>query len=204
MDQVTPALVADGVLSLLGVFLIAAVCSDLRSRRIPNKLVAAGIFIGCALNTFLPEGSGFISALPGATGLDTALAGLAAGFFFMLPLYLLRALGAGDVKLMAMVGAFLGPGAMVRVALATFILGGVLSLIVAIHAGRLRHLTDNVRTMMLAGYFKLAMHETPTFPAMPESAGKLPYGIAIAAGTLICIAIKRSGIDLPWFARVLQ
>jgi prepilin peptidase CpaA len=156
------------------------------------------------LNVVLPEGNGFLGTLPGAAGIGSALAGMAAGFCLMLPLYLLRALGAGDVKLMAMTGAFLGPGAMVAVVLATFIAGGVLSLIVAIRAGRLRRLAGNLRTMLLAGYFKLAMNEMPSFSAAPESAGKMPYGVAIAAGTLICIAARRGGIELPWFANLFH
>jgi prepilin peptidase CpaA len=204
MDQLTPALIANGVLCVLGVLLGAAVCCDVKDHRIPNNLVFAGIAVGSVLNVVLPEGNGFISALPGAAGLGAALTGLGAGFGLMLPMYLMRALGAGDVKLMAMVGAFLGPDAIVRVVLATFIAGGVLALAVARRTDRRRRLADNLRTMMLAGYFKLAMKEMPVFPAMAESAGKLPYAIAIAAGTLICIAIKHSGIDLPWFAQVFQ
>ncbi|WP_151637696.1 A24 family peptidase [Noviherbaspirillum aerium] len=204
MHQLTPALIADGVLFLLGAFLVAAVCSDLKSRRIPNKLVLAGIGAGCALNSVLPEGNGFLSALPGAAGIGAALAGLATGFCLMLPMYLLRALGAGDVKLFAMTGAFLGAEAMLPVVLATLIAGGALSLVVAIHADRLRRLADNLRTMLLASYFKLAMNEMPAFSAMPEPAGKMPYGVAIAAGTLICIAIRRGGVELPWFASVFQ
>lgn len=200
MEQLNPALIADGVLCLLGALLAAAVCSDLKSRRISNKLVLAGIFAGCLLNIVLPEGNGFLSALPGAAGIGAALAGLATGFCLMLPMYLLRALGAGDVKLMAMVGAFLGPDAMLRVVLATFIAGGVLSLVVTVYGGQLRRLADNLRTMLLASYFRLAMNEMPTMAAMPESAGKMPYAVAIAAGTLFCIAIKRSGVDLPWIA----
>lgn len=202
MEQLNPALIADGVLCLLGALLAAAVCSDLKSRRISNKLVLAGICAGCLLNIALPEGNGFLSALPGAAGIDGALAGLATGFCLMLPMYLLRALGAGDVKLMAMVGAFLGPDAILRVVLATFLAGGMLSLTVAVHGHQLRRLANNLHTMMLACYFRLAMNEMPAMSAIPESAGKMPYAVAIAAGTLACIAIKRSGIDLPWFASV--
>lgn len=204
MDQLNPALIADGVLCLLGAFLAAAVCSDVQCRRIPNKLILAGLCAGCLLNGALPEGNGFLSVLPGAAGIGAALAGAAVGFCLMLPMYLLRALGAGDVKLMAMTGAFLGPDVIARVALATFIAGGVLSLLVAIRAGRLRCLADNLRTMLLAGYFKLAMNEMPSASSLPDSAGKMPYGVAIAAGTLVCIALKRGGFELPWFASVLH
>ena len=84
---------------LTGLLLIAAV-SDYRTRRIPNELVLAGAAAGLLGNTLF-------STLP-LDGFVTALQGLATGLAAFLPLYLLRLMGAGDVKLMAMVGAFLG------------------------------------------------------------------------------------------------
>ncbi len=110
-----------GVVPLLAL-LLAATWFDVRSHRIPNKLVFWGALAGVLLHVALPEGRGFISSLPGGLGFLDALAGLGIGLAVFLPVYLLRAMGAGDVKLMAMVGAFLGPeqiwGAMLGVALA--------------------------------------------------------------------------------------
>ena len=111
--------------SLLAALLIAAVV-DLRTRRIPNPSIVAGL--ACAA---------FVHAL--SLGTSTAplagpswwspLAGFTAGLLLMLPLHLLRAMGAGDVKLMAMVGAFIGAPAVLGATLYTLLAGGVLSLL---------------------------------------------------------------------------
>jgi prepilin peptidase CpaA len=199
----TPSLIANTLLIVLCLLLVGAVWTDVRERRIFNRLVFAGAFAGLVFNTVLPEGLGFASALPGALGFWDALAGLATGLGLMLPLYLLRAMGAGDVKLMAMVGAFLGPRATVGVVLATFIVGGVMIVAVVLRKGTLGRLLDNLRTMLLASFFKLMMHEAPTVDAANTSAGKMPYALAIAAGTIIYITFKSTGNDLPWFLDVV-
>lgn len=203
MNHLTPSLIANAVLTVLCLLLARAAWSDVRERRIANRLVFAGAFAGIVLNTVLPEGFGFASALPGALGFWKALGGLATGLGLMLPLYLLRALGAGDVKLMAMIGAFLGPKATVSVTLATFIVGGVMILAVVLRNGTLGRLLDNLRTMLLSSFFKLMMHEMPALDAVRASAGRMPYALAIAAGTIIYIALKNAGGDLPWFLDVI-
>ena len=96
-------------LALLAGLLAAALWHDLRTRRIPNRLVLWGTVGGVVLNSMLPAGAGLFQQPFGGLGLLQSLAGAAAGLALLLPMYLLRALGAGDVKLMAMCGAFLGP-----------------------------------------------------------------------------------------------
>ena len=76
-----------------------ALVFDLRQRRIPNFLLLGGLVIGFTLQ----------SVLGGATGALMALAGSAAGVLLLLPGFILRATGAGDVKLMAVAGIFFGP-----------------------------------------------------------------------------------------------
>lgn len=203
MNHLTPSLIANAVLIVLCLLLARAAWSDVRERRIANRLVFAGAFAGIVFNTVLPEGSGFASALPGALGFWMSLGGLAAGLGLMLPMYLLRAMGAGDVKLIAMIGAFVGPRAIVGVVLATFIVGGVMILAVVLRNGSLGRVLDNLRTMLLSSFFKLMMHEPPTLDAVRTSAGKMPYALAIAAGTMIYIALKSAGGYLPWFFDVI-
>ncbi|MEG0884092.1 MAG: prepilin peptidase, partial [Janthinobacterium sp.] len=87
---------------LLCILLTGAVWHDMRSRRIPNGLVFGGALAALLLHAVLTPGAGGL-------GLPAALGGLALGLALLLPMYMLRALGAGDVKLMAMVGAFIGP-----------------------------------------------------------------------------------------------
>ncbi|MGH8807496.1 MAG: A24 family peptidase [Noviherbaspirillum sp.] len=184
------ATIALGVLFAL---LLGAVWFDVRSFRIPNLLVFSGAASGLILNSVLPEGSGFVSALPGAIGFWKALAGLGLGLAILLPMYMLRAMGAGDVKLMAMVGAFLGPRAILGAIFLTLLIGGVLSLLAALRHGTLRRLITNVRDMLMISAMKVSMHEMPTADAPPVSAGRLPYALAIAAGTLALVGLSHAG-----------
>jgi len=85
---------------LLGILVAIAAIFDIRYRRIPNWLVLAGINAGFVWN----------SSVSGWSGLGRAAEGLGLGFALYFPLYLIRARGAGDVKLLAAVGAIAGPG----------------------------------------------------------------------------------------------
>ena len=72
---------------------------DVRYRRIPNWLTAIGVLLGLGLNTFLYQGW---------PGLRFSLMGLGLAFGIYFGLYAVRAMGAGDVKLMAAIGALVG------------------------------------------------------------------------------------------------
>src|SRR4051812_38165028 len=102
---------------LLGILTLVAAGYDIRYRRIPNWLVLAGIVTGFAWNLFYSSGW---------SGLGHAAAGLGLGFALYFPLYLLRARGAGDVKLLAAVGAIAGPENCFWIFILTALLGGVI------------------------------------------------------------------------------
>lgn len=97
--------------------LCGASACDLRTRRIPNGLVAAGLLLGLA-------GRGWHGGEP---GLLWSLCGVAAALP-LLPLWAARALGAGDVKLLMMVGALMGPVFLLWTALGTLFAGALLGL----------------------------------------------------------------------------
>lgn len=194
MNNLTPSQIALIAVSPLFVLVLGALWSDVRSHRIPNRLVLCGAGLGLLLNSVLPQGYGFISSLPGALGFWKSLGGLGLGFAILLPLYMLRAMAAGDVKLMAMIGAFLGPNAIIGTILTTFIAGGVLTLMVVLRKGALGLLIGNLQTMLTGSFIKGAfLHQMPTVDAAPVSAGKLPYGVAIALGTFAYIALEHGG-----------
>jgi Flp pilus assembly protein protease CpaA len=99
----------------LGATLIIAALIDLVSHRIPNRLLAPALAVAILSNlVFL-----------GAGGLLTSLAGLAAGLAMLMPLYVMGAMGAGDVKLLGVAGAFLGPVGALLAGLATYIAGAL-------------------------------------------------------------------------------
>jgi prepilin peptidase CpaA len=93
-------LVTDPRTGVLLVLLAAAAVCDYRTFRIPNLITGGGIAFALVYNSVVtPEWHADWSWAP---------AGMLLGFGAMLPMYAIRAMGAGDVKLMAMVGAFLG------------------------------------------------------------------------------------------------
>ncbi len=102
-------------LTALSAMLAIAVRADLASHRIPNALCATGIVVAFALQ----------AAYGGSHGVIIALVGAGAGFLCFAPFYLLGAMGAGDVKLLTAIGAFLGPQCAITTALLSLIAGGI-------------------------------------------------------------------------------
>ena len=167
------------VLSLL---LAGAVWQDVRSRRIPNVLVLVGLVLAFALQAVLPEGEGLFLAPFGSIGLLWSLAGVATGLALLLPMYALRALGAGDVKLLAMIGAFVGPGAVIGIAACTLLAGGMLALVVSLYLGTLKRMLGNSMHLVTHSVFGALNGQSAAIEAPAAPSGKLPYAIAIAAG----------------------
>ncbi|WP_137885347.1 prepilin peptidase [Pseudomonas sp. 2FE] len=151
---------------LLGLLVIAVV-SDLRHHRIPNLLILLGLALGLAGQAY--EG--------GIGGVGNGLLGLLVGFAVFLPLYALGGMAAGDVKLMAMVGAFLTPHDALWAALFSLIAGGLCGFLIVLFRGQLLQTLSRYGLMLKARAY-LA-------PAADEAAGKpFPYSIAILLGTL--------------------
>jgi prepilin peptidase CpaA len=170
---------------MLIALLLVAAAIDWRTHRIPNWLTVAGMFYGLLY--------GATHATSVGAGLVHAASGLALGLVLLLPLWVLRIMGAGDVKLMAMVGAFLGAGAVFTATLWVLLAGGVLALWVSISHGKLRQLAANLRfiafsLLMPAG----AAGRTASAAAVP-SVGKLPYGLAICIGSIAFVLARQLG-----------
>lgn len=153
-----------------------AAVTDLAVRKIPNALVLSGLLLALILHL-----------LGGAHGSPVAhwMAGALAGFFLFLPLYQMRGMAAGDVKLMAMVGSFVGPLAAFKVGLLAFLMGGVMGLILLLISARWRDGMRNLATICRP--LLLRMLGVPLLPvplASGASVGGMPYGLAIALGTV--------------------
>ncbi|MDF3835123.1 prepilin peptidase [Cupriavidus basilensis] len=158
------------------VLVLAAAALDLKSRRIPNWLTLGAWVLALPLQMTLH------GPAHGALGWTS---GWLTGFACFLPFYLLRGMAAGDVKLMAAVGALLGAGMAFEVALLTFVLGGVWALAMTIRRGRLARLRGNLQFMLfnrgrMDGEQEVDANDGPS----AWSVGTLPYGAAIAAGTI--------------------
>ena len=185
-------------LVLLFALLGAAVWHDVRARRIPNAVVFPGMLAALVLHVAMPAGQGLFGVTIGGLGLLQSLAGLALGLALLLPMYALRLMGAGDVKLLAMVGAFVGASQIMTVGLVTLVAGGVLALAFAAWQGSLRRLVGNAYHMAMHSAFS-ALAGSIAAPVTPPQAasGRLPYAIAIATATVACVVWQRAFGELP-------
>ncbi|MEZ5645216.1 MAG: prepilin peptidase [Burkholderiaceae bacterium] len=178
---------------VMGLTLSLAVWTDIRQRRIPNELVLVLLAAGFLLNladTAASTQAGVFSDQPDALGLGLSLAGALTGLVLFLPMWLLRALGAGDVKLFAAVGAFAGPAATVNLALCVFAAGGVLALArLKLFPGK-ELVLHNMRALL-----GTARVGTPGsgFDARTQTAWRMPYSAAIAGGVAAYAAWTLSG-----------
>jgi prepilin peptidase CpaA len=155
-----------------------AVAWDLRQGRIPNRLTYGSLVVALVLRIILGGWRG---------ALDGLIAGLVCGGVFLL-LFLVRGMGAGDVKLMAAIGMWAGLRHVVAIMLVTAIAGGILAVgyMVARKRGlsTLRNLGALLRFHLVAG---LAPH--PEINLENPQAIRIPYALAIAAGTVYAYAM---------------
>jgi prepilin peptidase CpaA len=150
-----------------------AAVNDLATRRIPNRLLLAGLAGALLLRLF--AGHPVASLLASVGGMLT-------GFAVFLPFYLLRGMAAGDVKMIAVIGAFTGPAGVFEIAVLSWCAGGVMALLLVLLRGRVQLVLGNLGRMLCAA---LVPGAGIVVPAEQTSAGSMPYGVAIAAGTIV-------------------
>ncbi len=167
---------SEGMFAALSValtaFALAGAVGDVRTKRIPNRLVLAGLVVALVIRA----GLGW---LPLAHGLGGAALALAIGF----PLFALGAFGAGDVKFLSMCGAFVGLPLIGKSALFAAAAGGVLALVVI--AQRRLPLVAALRTWNLMRMAATLGREGDRMTLQDQGAIAAPYAVAIAAGALL-------------------
>ncbi len=164
------------------IVVLVASATDLRWRRIPNWLVFPFLLAGFAISGWLHGWRGLA-----ASGEGMALALLAFGLFFFL-----GGMGAGDVKLCAAIGAWIGPQQMLLALIMTALVGGVMALGWALVGGFANELFQETGNLLLGWTKKksASAEDSPSSapaPAEIRSAvrRKMPYAPAIAIGTLM-------------------
>ena len=168
----------DGLLIiLLGICLF----TDLKSRKIYNKVLLPVLFLALVIQ-IIPNGW---------SGLSSSLLGLIVGFLILLIPYMMKGMGAGDVKLMAVIGAIQGPLFIVTTAVYMAVIGGVVALLLILF--RLiktkQWLSLFHRNSLMTYGMKLAVVRNHS------SNQTLPYGVAIVGGAL-CTMIFQGVIRL--------
>jgi prepilin peptidase CpaA len=148
---------------------------DWRSRRIPNWLTVPGLLIGVGTHSVLTGWHGTLFALEGA----------ALALVLLIPLVLLRALGAGDWKLMGAVGAFLGPILFLFVLLGSIFASGIMAVVQVLRVGRVMETLRNM-VVLVKGFFAFGLKKNPQISLDNPRLLKLPFGVAVAAATIVC------------------
>ena len=154
---------------------------DWRYRRIPNWLTVPGLLAGIAVNT----------ATAGWAGAKGSLFGAGLGLAVLLPFVLIKALGAGDWKLIGALGACLGPARLVAVLVGSMFVAGAMALALIIYKGRVRQAFGNI-VRMLGAFLSLHLPGPEVSLDNPESA-KIPFGVAVALTVLFFVARQALG-----------
>ena len=159
------------LLVILILVLVIAVLTDFRSSRIPNWLTVSAMSFALAGHAWLDNLDGILFSLAGL--------GAGLGLFFLI--YLAGGIGAGDVKLMAAIGAFVGVYGVLSCAWLAMVLGGVYAIAAMCYqwgvAGAGQRLVHAVYGAVLVGGSAWSRELALPF--------KLRYGLAISAGTLL-------------------
>ena len=158
---------------------IAASAIDWTTRRIPNALTFGAAAAGLA----------FAAATGGMHALLLSVAGLAVGLVLFLPLFALRAMGGGDVKLLAAFGAWLGPALVFWVAVYGAIAGGLLALPLIVWRGRVRATIVNL--WGLVTHWRVAgLKPHPVVTLDNPEAVRMPYALPISLGALATLWLR--------------
>jgi len=157
-----------------------ATFTDLRERRIPNWLVLP----------FLVAGIVVAGWMHGWHGVGQSLAGIGLGGFLYGILFFMGGMGAGDVKLCAAIGAWIGPMQLIVVVVVTGIAGGIMALCWAAYRGFLGEMFKSTGDFVF-GVKERGMLSDPELVLSNPKAHKMPYAPAIAIGTLLSFFATR-------------
>jgi len=161
---------------VLAVLVTLAATLDARSRRVPNWLTVGGAVAGFGLHGYAG----------GWGGLKFSLLGLGLGFVLFLPLFALRGMGGGDVKLMAAIGAMAGVSNTFVIFILTAVIGGIVALGLVLWKGGLGRVMGNIGFIVRRLARGKAPHaERPELDIEHSSSLSLPYAIPMALGTLL-------------------
>lgn len=162
----------------LSITLSIAAYTDWRERRIYNKLLGPAFLLAIILHAF----SG------GLDGFRISIYGAILGFALLLLPYFLGGMGAGDVKLLAVIGAFGGPEFVVHSFLYGAIIGGIISAGYLSRRGALG--VTLKRFLLILPFFSMDSLKEDMSEARQE---KFPYGIAIVLGTVLAFFFPLGG-----------
>jgi prepilin peptidase CpaA len=152
--------------------------TDLRTRRIPNVLTLCAAGAGVAFHAFV-SGNGPL----------LALAGWLTGVLLFAPLFMLRGMGAGDLKLLAAFGAWLGPLMVLRIGLWSAVAGGGLAVAVALMHGYLGRALRNV--WLLLTHWRATGIKPLDAVSLDKGTGpRLAYAVPLMVGLMVALWMR--------------
>ena len=152
---------------------------DVCYRRIPNPFVLVTLAVGILMHVIFG----------GIDGALASLGGCALAFFLMFVLHVFGAMGAGDVKLFAAIGAVTGIHLVLPMFFVVILTGGILGVISILRAGEPKLIMMRVFHIVVG---VLPGHSVPRFAVPDDRRFTIPYGVAITLGSLISLAIFRA------------
>ena len=155
---------------------LTACVTDLKSRRIPNVLTFGAAVAALA----------FHAITAGWSGLGDAAAGWAVGLVVFLPFFVLKGIGGGDVKLMAALGAWLGPEKALWVGFWSALAGGPMALIVVLSRGYARQAFANIWSL-LTFWRTQGLRPHPGLTLDSPGSPRLPYALPITVGLIVTL-----------------
>lgn len=174
-----------GIEFVLLISVLVATVTDLRWRRIPNWLTVSTLLLGLIIN-------GLITYPSPLEGLWLSAKGFALAFGLNLVMYTLHMTGAGDVKLLAAIGAAVGCSDFVGIFLLTALIGGVLAIILMLIKGRVRQTLWNVGYMVSELMRWRAPHVTrEQLDVGSTKALRLPGAVRISLGVVTFLVMAR-------------
>jgi prepilin peptidase CpaA len=152
---------------------------DLRTKHIPNPLTLGGAAVALV----------YWFVVGGPAGLGMSIVGWLVGVAVFLPFFLLGGLGAGDVKLLGCLGAWLGLSQIAWTGLYAAIAGGIMGIAVALGTGYLRTAVDNVYVLLV--HFRVrGVRPHPDLTLDKGKGPRLPYALPILAGSVVAIWLQ--------------
>lgn len=164
------------------IVLVVATCTDLSSQRIPNWLVYPFLLVGLVVSPLRHDWPGLHQSA--WHGLGQSLAGLGVGLLIFGILFWMGGMGAGDVKLMAGIGAWIGPSQLFLALVVTAMAGGIMVLCWAVCGGFLKELFTGAGDLLF-GWKQRGIRGDPELVLANPMKRKIAYAPAIAIGTLI-------------------
>jgi prepilin peptidase CpaA len=165
----------------MGAISLIAAATDVHSRFIPNWLILAGFAAGFGLN----------AVLGGWSGLLAALLGFGLALLIYVPLFILRAMGGGDVKLMAAIGCMAGPQNWFLIFIFASLLGGLFAIFLILFrnaaGGTLWNMWHIVKELVR---LRMPFKSRPELDIAHSKALTMPHALAIAAGTYVFLFSK--------------